>query len=337
MRAGHPGRERPGPERRPDDEFEVRPCPTNPRIARRPRRQLLHETTSGPSDVRAQSSCGGSPRGARVGVAVEGVPAPDDESYGPRLRVPSGLCSPCARLRHPRPSPRRTITSSPQRWRARARTRARHVVVPLRRATRSVGYRLVEFSTMVGPGPQQCGTAAARGAGAPVRDPQRARPSRGRRPFSVACRSGGRPALAPFRPTARAHRARSPAETHSQPHPSLALFAGFDRVVVHSWAGAARRWPRPAWPRQSSADLPPRVPQRSATADDGRTVLALGVIRHYKGLPDAVDAVLSIRRAPARGGRHRVPLQAAPQAGRCTGRVAPRVPTAPRSSARRRR
>jgi glycosyltransferase involved in cell wall biosynthesis len=66
------------------------------------------------------------------------------------------------------------------------------------------------------------------------------------------------------------------------------LLARFDRVVVHSERGAgvlrelgveARVIPHPVYP--SSA----------AHADDGATVLALGVIRPYKGLADAIAAI----------------------------------------------
>ena len=64
------------------------------------------------------------------------------------------------------------------------------------------------------------------------------------------------------------------------------LLAKFDRVVVHSERGRealgelgidARVIPHPVYP--SSA-------QRN---DDGRTLLSLGVIRPYKGLPDAIE------------------------------------------------
>jgi len=73
-----------------------------------------------------------------------------------------------------------------------------------------------------------------------------------------------------------------------------ALFGRFDRVVVHSQRGREalaafgvedeklRVIPHPVFRSD-----PPR-------ADDGRTVLALGVIRGYKGLPDAVGAVLAL-------------------------------------------
>jgi glycosyltransferase involved in cell wall biosynthesis len=68
------------------------------------------------------------------------------------------------------------------------------------------------------------------------------------------------------------------------------LFRRFERLVVHSGRGRdllaelgvpeerLRVIPHPVFP-----SAPPR-------ADDGRTVLALGVIRPYKGLPDAIEA-----------------------------------------------
>jgi glycosyltransferase involved in cell wall biosynthesis len=69
------------------------------------------------------------------------------------------------------------------------------------------------------------------------------------------------------------------------------LLGKFDRIVVHSESGRdrlaelgldARVIPHPVFPSD-----PPRN-------DDGRTVLALGVIRAYKGLPDAVEATRRI-------------------------------------------
>jgi glycosyltransferase involved in cell wall biosynthesis len=69
------------------------------------------------------------------------------------------------------------------------------------------------------------------------------------------------------------------------------LLSRFDRVVVHSEQGRARLAelgvdarviPHPVFP----ADI-----ERS---DDGGTVLALGVIRPYKGLPDAIEATRRI-------------------------------------------
>ncbi len=69
------------------------------------------------------------------------------------------------------------------------------------------------------------------------------------------------------------------------------LLDRFDRVVVHSESG-----------RDTLADIGvdlerlrvvphPVFPSDPARTDDGRTVLAFGVIRPYKGLGDAIDAV----------------------------------------------
>jgi glycosyltransferase involved in cell wall biosynthesis len=69
------------------------------------------------------------------------------------------------------------------------------------------------------------------------------------------------------------------------------IFARFDRIVVHSESG-----------RETLADLgvepnllrviPHAVfPSASERRDDGRTVLAFGMIRPYKGLGDAIEAV----------------------------------------------
>jgi glycosyltransferase involved in cell wall biosynthesis len=90
-----------------------------------------------------------------------------------------------------------------------------------------------------------------------------------------------------------------------------ALFARFERVVVHSQRG------RDALAAFGVADESLRViphpvfrsdPPRN---DDGRTVLALGVIRSYKGLPDAVDAVLDVPDARLLvAGDPRIPLDA---------------------------
>ena len=67
------------------------------------------------------------------------------------------------------------------------------------------------------------------------------------------------------------------------------LFARFQRIVVHSESGRAalaelvpddrlRVIPHPVFPSD-----PPR-------ADDGHTLLCLGIIRAYKGVPDAIEA-----------------------------------------------
>src|SRR4051794_30961226 len=69
------------------------------------------------------------------------------------------------------------------------------------------------------------------------------------------------------------------------------LLSRFDRVVVHSERG-----------RETLAELDidarviphPVYPSEATRADDGATVLALGVIRPYKGLPDAIEATRRI-------------------------------------------
>jgi glycosyltransferase involved in cell wall biosynthesis len=70
------------------------------------------------------------------------------------------------------------------------------------------------------------------------------------------------------------------------------LLERFDRVVVHSERG-----------RETLADLGidarviphPVYPSAATRADDGNTILSLGVIRPYKGLPDAIEVT---RRLP---------------------------------------
>jgi glycosyltransferase involved in cell wall biosynthesis len=65
------------------------------------------------------------------------------------------------------------------------------------------------------------------------------------------------------------------------------LLAKFDRVVVHSEHG---RKTLAALGADAHVIPHPVFPADIERADDGATVLALGVIRPYKGLPDAVEA-----------------------------------------------
>jgi len=88
-----------------------------------------------------------------------------------------------------------------------------------------------------------------------------------------------------------------PRRTASKTEVWRALFSRVDRVIVHSERGRAalaafgipeedvRVIPHPAF----RADI--------ARADDGRTALALGLIRPYKGTEDAVEAVLRTKDA----------------------------------------
>ena len=83
-----------------------------------------------------------------------------------------------------------------------------------------------------------------------------------------------------------------PRRTASRQHLWRRILARFDRVVVHSERG-----------RETLADLGvdarviphPVYPSAATRRDDGATLLALGVIRPYKGLPDAIEAT---RRLP---------------------------------------
>jgi len=73
-----------------------------------------------------------------------------------------------------------------------------------------------------------------------------------------------------------------------------ALFGRFDRVVVHSERGRDALTAFGVQPERLRVIPHPVFRSDPPRADDGRTVLALGVIRPYKGLPDAVEAVLAV-------------------------------------------
>ena len=89
------------------------------------------------------------------------------------------------------------------------------------------------------------------------------------------------------------------------------LFDRFDRVVTHSERG--RRTLAEFGVAEARLRVIPHPVFHSEPMreDDGRTVLALGVIRPYKGLADAVEAVLGIPSARLLvAGDPRVPLDA---------------------------
>jgi glycosyltransferase involved in cell wall biosynthesis len=69
------------------------------------------------------------------------------------------------------------------------------------------------------------------------------------------------------------------------------LLARFDRVVVHSERGRETLAELGADPDRLRVIPHPVFPSDPARRDDGRTVLALGMIRPYKGLADAIAAV----------------------------------------------
>jgi len=82
-----------------------------------------------------------------------------------------------------------------------------------------------------------------------------------------------------------------PRRTAGKPDLWRRLLQRFDAVVVHTESGKA-----------TLADLGvdaqviphPVYPSSARRADDGRTLLALGTIRPYKGLPDAIEATRRI-------------------------------------------
>jgi glycosyltransferase involved in cell wall biosynthesis len=87
------------------------------------------------------------------------------------------------------------------------------------------------------------------------------------------------------------------------------LFARFDRVVVHSERGRATLAEFGVAPERLAVIPHPVFRSDPPRDDDGRTVLSLGVIRPYKGLSDAVDAVLALPEARLLvAGDPRVPL-----------------------------
>jgi glycosyltransferase involved in cell wall biosynthesis len=87
------------------------------------------------------------------------------------------------------------------------------------------------------------------------------------------------------------------------------LFARFDRVVVHSQRGRDVLASIGVDPTTLRVIPHPVFRSDPLRADDGRTVLAVGVIRPYKGLSDAVRATLAVDGARLLvAGDPRVPL-----------------------------
>jgi glycosyltransferase involved in cell wall biosynthesis len=69
------------------------------------------------------------------------------------------------------------------------------------------------------------------------------------------------------------------------------LFARFDRIVVHSENGR-ETLAAAGVPEEKLRVIPhPVFPSDPPRTDDGKTVLAFGMIRPYKGLGDAIEAV----------------------------------------------
>ncbi|MGL6279038.1 MAG: glycosyltransferase family 4 protein [Gaiella sp.] len=89
------------------------------------------------------------------------------------------------------------------------------------------------------------------------------------------------------------------------------LFARFDRIVVHSERGRRTLEELGVRPGRLVVIPHPVFVSDPPRRDDGATVLALGVIRPYKGLPDAITAVRAIPGARLLvAGDPRIPLDA---------------------------
>jgi glycosyltransferase involved in cell wall biosynthesis len=69
------------------------------------------------------------------------------------------------------------------------------------------------------------------------------------------------------------------------------IFARFDRIVVHSESGRKALAELGVDTEQLRVIPHPVFPSEPERRDDGRTVLAFGMIRPYKGLGDAIEAV----------------------------------------------
>ena len=96
----------------------------------------------------------------------------------------------------------------------------------------------------------------------------------------------------PPAPAVRSHRARPAPAAHARTHGLWRrLFARFDRIVVHSEAGRNTLAELGVDPERLRVIPHPVFPSEPARRDDGRTVLAFGIIRPYKGLGDAIEAV----------------------------------------------
>ena len=69
------------------------------------------------------------------------------------------------------------------------------------------------------------------------------------------------------------------------------IYSRFDRIVVHSEKGRAALTELGVEPDRLRVIPHPVFPSEPERRDDGRTVLAFGMIRPYKGLGDAIEAV----------------------------------------------
>ena len=85
-----------------------------------------------------------------------------------------------------------------------------------------------------------------------------------------------------------------PRRTVAKNHLWRALFSHFDRVVVHSERGREALAAFGVEKERTRVIPHPVFRAEIARRDDGRTALALGLIRPYKGTEDSVEAVLRV-------------------------------------------
>jgi glycosyltransferase involved in cell wall biosynthesis len=95
----------------------------------------------------------------------------------------------------------------------------------------------------------------------------------------------------PHRPAVFTAHDLLPRRTAGRPDLWRRLLARFDRVVVHSESGRETLAAVGVEPGRLRVIPHPVFPGDPERRDDGRTVLAFGVIRPYKGLGDAIEAV----------------------------------------------
>ena len=230
----------------------------------------------------------------RVRAAVVDVPAPDQHAC-------SSTLGPCASSSAtPRRSRRSTTTSWPRRSPAPAPTSSssRRASASARRPTPD-GY---ERRELFYPWSSRAFRRSAlrlplKAARASARDGAARACAGGRRPPAVARLAEARPDTPAAPRSCRLHRPR-PAARGARRADRDALARPLRALPPDRRPQRARpRACSPSWACPRSGCASSRTPSSRATrprADDGRTLLALGVIRPYKGLGDAIEATKRI-------------------------------------------
>ena len=262
-------------------------------------------------------------RGSRCGRALR-------STVGDRARRPR---------RSARLHARGTTTSSPTALaRGGRRRRARHLPLPLRRA--AAGRRDTAAASGSTRSPRASSAARA------LRLPLKAAEHLGVAALARAHpRRRAPPAVARAAPDRRQHqlpspRRSSPPTTCCRDGPPTSATSGAACFGSSTASSCTPRYGRESLARASAIDpvvIPhPVYPSAAGRADDGQTLLALGVIRPYKGLPDAIEVEPPPPgRPPARRRRPGDAARRAPR--RAADRVAARLPDHGRARPRPRR